>query len=93
MTGTYLDDGGSFKFLDLYRALMDNQWGRDDEYYILYDLRSYIETQDRIERDFSDKAAWNKKSFLNMAASAKFTADRTILEYAERIWHIEPKVL
>ncbi|VEJ35303.1 Maltodextrin phosphorylase [Aedoeadaptatus ivorii] len=93
LTGTYLDDGGSFKFLDLYRALMDNQWGRDDEYYILYDLRSYIETQDRIERDFSDKAAWNKKSFLNMAASAKFTADRTILEYAERIWHIEPKVL
>ncbi|MDY3118910.1 MAG: glycogen/starch/alpha-glucan phosphorylase [Peptoniphilus sp.] len=93
LTDGLLDDGGSFKFLDLRDALLDNKSGPNDEYYLLYDLKDYIATQNRIEQDFLDGDSWNKKSFWNMACASKFTADRSIMTYAKDIWHIEPKVI
>jgi hypothetical protein len=37
-----------------------------------------------------DPIAWTKKSILNIAASGKFSSDRTIAEYAREIWNVEP---
>lgn len=34
--------------------------------------------------------AWAKKALLNIAASGKFSSDRTISEYAREIWGVEP---
>ncbi len=39
---------------------------------------------------FQDPIAWTKKSILNIAASGKFSSDRTISEYARDIWNVEP---
>ncbi|MBQ1934332.1 MAG: glycogen/starch/alpha-glucan phosphorylase, partial [Clostridia bacterium] len=36
-----------------------------------------------------DKEKWNRMSLINIAASGKFAADRSIEEYAQRIWHLE----
>jgi starch phosphorylase len=38
----------------------------------------------------NNQKEWNKKAILNIAASAKFSSDRTILEYANDIWNIKP---
>lgn len=88
MDGTY-DDNHTFKFLDLYNALMNNENGRNDEYFILYDLDSYYRAQEQIDSDFRDRYGWAKKSFINLASSGKFTSDRTILEYSRNIWNLE----
>ena len=68
----------------------------DDKYFVMYDLESYINTTLKAIADYSfeqqtgDLTHYTRKAFKNTAHSGKFSSDRTILEYAETIWHIEP---
>ncbi|KAL9670450.1 hypothetical protein QQ045_008002 [Rhodiola kirilowii] len=39
---------------------------------------------------FVDKKKWTRMSILSAAASGRFSSDRTIQEYAEQTWGIEP---
>lgn len=64
--------------------------GVADPYMCLADYESYKNTFDRMVSDYSDRDAWLKKSLMNIANSGYFSADRSILEYAENIWHIAP---
>lgn len=73
----------------LFQPLIDNLWNQDP-YYVMADFASYIEAQDALEKIYMDKASWNKKSILNVARMAKFSSDRAILEYCEKIWHVKP---
>lgn len=34
--------------------------------------------------------AWGRMAVMNIAASGKFSSDRTIAEYARQIWGVEP---
>ena len=68
----------------------------NDQYYVMYDLRSYIETTLRANRAYAEeqrtgeRSHFTKKCFMNMVHSGVFSSDRTIQQYAEEIWHIEP---
>ena len=64
--------------------------GVADPYMCLADYESYKNTFDRMISDYSDRNAWLKKSLMNIANSGYFSADRSIREYAENIWHIAP---
>lgn len=64
--------------------------GVADPYMCLADYESYKNTFDRMISDYSDRDAWLKKSLVNIANSGYFSADRSIREYAENIWHIAP---
>ena len=57
-----------------------------DHYMHLADLRSYLEADARIEALYGDKGGWAQRALLNIAASGKFSSDRSIAEYAARIW-------
>lgn len=67
----------------------------DDRYFIMYDLRSYIETTLKANGDYyaeqqtKDLSYYTRKCFKNTTHSGKFSSDRTIKEYADEIWHIE----
>ena len=75
----------------LYRSLLDEVNGEQpDRYYILADYSSYIEAKLRANRDYADRLAFGRKCLMNVASSAKFSSDRTIAQYAEEIWHIQP---
>jgi starch phosphorylase len=61
------------------------------DYYMLFaDFEDYINTHRQVEKEFSDKKIWSKKSVLNVAGSGKFSSDRTIEEYNKDIWHARP---
>jgi len=61
------------------------------DYFMLFaDYEEYINTQRRVEKNFSNKKLWCKKSILNVARSGKFSSDRTIKEYNKDIWHAKP---
>ncbi|MFC7527383.1 glycogen/starch/alpha-glucan phosphorylase [Actinoplanes sp. GCM10030250] len=61
-----------------------------DEYLTLADYRSYMECQDEVERVWRDQTRWTRMSVLNTAHSGFFSADRTVADYAARIWRVAP---
>jgi starch phosphorylase len=61
-----------------------------DHYMHLADLKSYGEAHQRVSRLYADRHAWANKAILNVASSGKFSADRTITEYADEIWQTVP---
>lgn len=61
-----------------------------DHYMHLADLPSYLESDQRLLRLYADPDAWSRQVILNVAASGKFSSDRTIAEYAADIWNVEP---
>lgn len=62
----------------------------NDYYMLLADLRSYIATQDKVDKLYRQPHKWDAKALINVARSGKFSSDRTISEYARDIWHIDP---
>ena len=84
-------DGGTGGFKELYDSLLKGaSWHSPDNYFVLYDLPDYIRALLKINADYSDKRAFAVKQLNNAANSAYFSSDRTIKEYAEEIWHIQP---
>ena len=85
-----VSDGGSGDFRELYMALLDGaSWHAPDHYYLLGDMRDYVETKLRCIYDYSnDRLAFARKQWLNMCNAGKFSSDRTIADYAENIWRI-----
>ena len=76
---------------ELYHAILDGTgWHKADHYYLLWDYLTYIEAKLRVNRDYADRMAFGRKCLMNIASGAKFSSDRTIRQYAEEIWHIEP---
>ena len=86
-----VSDGGSGDFRELYMSLLDGaSWHAPDHYYLLGDIRSYVETKLRCISDYgSDRTAFAAKQWLNMCNAGKFSSDRTIADYAENIWGIK----
>lgn len=74
---------GIFKWI--FESIMD--YG--DVYFHLADIQSYIDTQKKIEKDFSNRSNWAKKAILNTARTGKFSSDRTISEYSRDIWNVK----
>lgn len=85
-----VSDGGSGDFRELYTSLLDGaSWHAPDHYYLLGDIESYVETKLSCINDYSsDRLAFAKKQWLNMCNAGKFSADRTIADYAENVWAI-----
>ena len=76
---------------ELYHALLDGtHWHKADHYFLLLDYESYLEAKLRANRDYADRLNFGRKCLMNVASGAKFSSDRTIRQYAEEIWHIEP---
>lgn len=76
-------------FRDLYNSLLNTQCTQyADTYFILADFRSYVEAKKKINAAYADEKEWARKAILNIAASGKFSSDRTIQEYVDDIWHL-----
>ena len=81
-----LTDGTYGNFQTLFDYLINS----NDEFFILKDFDAYIAAHEEIVRRYQDKDAWLRSSAINIANSGVFSSDRTIKEYAEDIWEIEP---
>jgi starch phosphorylase len=72
----------------IFGALRDELLTGGDHYMHLADLRSYLEADGRILELYGNRAAWAHKAVLNVAASGRFSSDRTVAEYAADIWNV-----
>ncbi|KTR88995.1 glycogen phosphorylase [Pantoea dispersa] len=73
-----------------YRNLFDALVNFGDHYQLLADYRSYVDTQDKVDKLYRQPEEWQRRAALNIANIGYFSADRTIQEYADEIWHISP---
>ena len=84
-----LDDKDSYMFLDIYNCLINPQGGeRADTYFVLKDFEDYKKAQEKVNKEYSDRLTWARKSLKNIANAGFFSSDRTILEYAKDIWKL-----
>jgi glycogen phosphorylase len=74
---------------ELFRPIVDNLL-LHDPYFLLADYQSYVDCQDQVSALWADQQNWTRKSILNVARMGKFSADRSIDDYCERIWNIKP---
>jgi starch phosphorylase len=72
----------------VFAPLIDSLLGAD-HYLHLADLKSYSDAHARLGELYGDQESWSGKAVLNIAASGRFSSDRSIAEYARDIWHAE----
>ena len=56
------------------------------------DFRGFVDAQQRAEEAYRDVERWTRMSILNTACSGRFSTDRTMRDYNNDIWHLEPIV-
>jgi len=85
ITSGFFADGDSGLFKPLVDSLLNQ-----DPYMLLADYQSYVDCQEKISQIYRDQDQWTRMSILNVARMGKFSSDRSIREYCEKIWHIQP---
>ncbi|MGK7874219.1 MAG: glycogen/starch/alpha-glucan phosphorylase [Xenococcaceae cyanobacterium] len=74
---------------ELFKPIVDSLL-HQDQYMLLADYQAYIDCQDQVAVAYRDQENWTRMSILNAARMGKFSSDRTIGEYCQEIWKVEP---
>ena len=74
---------------ELFRPLYDNLL-QQDPYQLLKDFQSYCERKQDIHDLWQDQTEWARRSILNVSRVGKFSSDRSIKDYCDNIWKVEP---
>jgi starch phosphorylase len=95
------------KLLPVFQAIKDGMFGNKEEmhsllhgledgrdfYLICHDFYSYCQAQEKVDATYKNKEEWTRRSIINAVSSSKFSSDRTIKQYAQEIWGIEPVLI
>jgi starch phosphorylase len=74
---------------NLFKPLVDSLLYHD-EYLVFADYQAYVDAQEEVNKAFRDEKLWTRMSILNVARMGHFSSDRSIREYAEKIWNVKP---
>ena len=77
------------RFDDIASSLLTNKYGVADQYMALADFDDYVRAQKAVSETYKDKNAFMKMSLTNIAKAGIFSADRSVLEYADKIWNLK----
>ncbi len=74
---------------DLFQPLVDNLL-ESDPFLVLADYQAYVDCQSRVAELWRNQAAWRRATILNVARMGKFSSDRSIQDYCEQVWNVQP---
>jgi len=72
------------------QILIDSFLDGRDYYLVTIDWDSYLQAQEEVDKTYVDKAKWTRMSIYSTAGTGKFSSDRSVREYSEKIWKLEP---
>jgi starch phosphorylase len=75
----------------LFEPILNSLLDHGDFYMVLADLRAYAEAHTKLDRAYADRDNWFRSAMVNVARVGKFSSDRTIRQYADEIWKIQPQ--
>lgn len=61
-----------------------------DYYMVAADFESYARTQDEMAQLYKNQTEWTKRCIHNIANMGAFSSDRSIHDYATKIWNVNP---
>ncbi|MGE4581140.1 MAG: glycogen/starch/alpha-glucan phosphorylase, partial [Synechococcus sp.] len=74
---------------ELFRPLLDNLTG-NDPFFVMADFADYLRAQEAVSLAWTDRMHWNRMSLLNTARTGFFSSDRSIAQYCQNIWSVDP---
>lgn len=74
---------------DLFHPIINALLNQGDYFMVLADYEAYVEKQQVVAQNYLDEADWNRKGIINMANMGYFSSDRSIKDYADRIWEVD----
>jgi starch phosphorylase len=82
----YFTPGKPGALASLKHSLLDG----GDPYLVLADFAAYSQAQRKADIAYKDPKRWAKMAILNTARMGKFTSDRSIKDYVQKIWKLQP---
>jgi len=88
----FLLESGHFNLFEpnIFNDIIGSLKSPHDPWLTLADFRSYVDAQNEVGRAYRDRERWLRMSILNTACSGFFSTDRTMREYNEEIWKLNP---
>ncbi|MGM9650931.1 MAG: glycogen/starch/alpha-glucan phosphorylase [Faecousia sp.] len=77
------------RFDDIVDSLLTNRFGVADSYMTVADFADYTRAQRQVSQTYRDREKFNRMSLVNIAKAGIFSADRSVTEYAQKIWNLE----
>lgn len=74
---------------NLFRPITDRLL-RDDQYMLFADYPLYVSCQDLVAETWKNSPEWDRMAVLNVARMGKFSSDRSIQDYCDKIWKVKP---
>jgi glycogen phosphorylase len=72
------------------KPIVERLLGEGEPYFVLADFAAYAEAQAAVDELYLQPDEWSRKAVLNSLNMGTFSSDRSIREYAQRIWRIKP---
>ena len=72
------------------KPVVDRVLSDGEPFFVLADFDAYSKAQDAVDELYRRPAEWTRRAVLNTVGMGIFSSDRSIREYAERIWRIKP---
>jgi starch phosphorylase len=74
------------------RSVVDRLLSPGEAFLVLADYAAYVRAQDQVDSLYAQEDRWSRQAVINCLNMGYFSSDRSVREYAERIWAVRPAI-